>query len=92
VVAEERVDDPDEDDLAGQPAPGDVALDPALYGQSLLDVERQAVSVHTKDLTPYLTSRLARLTGGKTLEAYEAILAANATLAARIARELTAEG
>jgi len=55
-------------------------------------VGRQAVSVHTKDLTPYLTSRLARLTGGKTLEAYEAILAANATLAARIARELTAEG
>ncbi|HKI31306.1 MAG TPA: pseudouridine-5'-phosphate glycosidase [Gemmataceae bacterium] len=78
--------------LLAQPAPGDVALDPALYGQSLLDVERQAVSVHTKDLTPYLTSRLARLTGGKTLEAYEAILAANATLAARIARELTAEG
>jgi pseudouridylate synthase len=74
--------------LLAQPAPDDVALDPAVHGQNLLDVERQAVSVNTKDLTPYLTSRLARLTGGKTLQAYKAILVANATLAARIARHL----
>jgi pseudouridine-5'-phosphate glycosidase len=78
--------------LLAQPAPNDVALDPALYGQQLLEVERHAASVHSKDLTPYLTSRLARLTKGKTLEAYKAILAANATLAARIARQLTEEG
>jgi pseudouridine-5'-phosphate glycosidase len=74
--------------LIAQPAPAEVALDPSIYAEKLLEVERQAASVHTKDLTPFLTSRLARLTGGKTLGAYKAILAANATLAARIAREL----
>jgi pseudouridine-5'-phosphate glycosidase len=78
--------------LFAQPAPADVALDPAIYGEQLLEVERQAASVQSKDLTPFLTSRLARLTGGKTLEAYEAILAANATLAARIALELAKPG
>jgi pseudouridine-5'-phosphate glycosidase len=78
--------------LLAQPAPNDVALDPAFYGQQLLEVELQAARVHSKDLTPFLTSRLARLTGGKTLQAYKAILAANATLAARIARELSAAG
>jgi pseudouridylate synthase len=76
--------------LIAQPAPADVALDPELYGQSLMEIERQAASVRSKDLTPFLTSRLARLTANKTLEAYKAILAGNATLAARIARHLPA--
>jgi pseudouridine-5'-phosphate glycosidase len=76
--------------LLAQPAPSDVALDPAFYGRQLLEVERQAARVHSKDLTPFLTSRLARLTGGKTLQTYKAILAANAALAARIALQLTA--
>lgn len=78
--------------LLAQPAPADVALDPDVFAQSLLEIERQAASVNSKDLTPFLTSRLARLTGGKTLQAYKAILAANATLAGRIARHLTGEG
>jgi pseudouridine-5'-phosphate glycosidase len=77
--------------LLAQPAPASVALDPAVYGQQLLEVERQVASVHGTDLTPFLTSRLARLTGGKTLQTYKAILAANATLAARIAHELCVE-
>jgi pseudouridylate synthase len=75
--------------LLAQPAPAEVALDPEQYGQSLVEIEHQAASVRSKDLTPFLTNRLARLTGNKTLEAYKAILAANATLAARIAGQLT---
>jgi pseudouridine-5'-phosphate glycosidase len=76
--------------LLAQPAPADVALDPDIFAQSVLEIERQAASVHSRDLTPFLTSRLDRLTGGKTLHAYKAILAANAALAARIARHLSA--
>ena len=75
--------------LLAQPAPSDVALDPAYYGHQLVEIERQAASIHSRDLTPFLTSRLARLTRGKTLEAYKAILTANAILAARIAGQLT---
>jgi pseudouridine-5'-phosphate glycosidase len=74
--------------LLAQPAPAAAALDPTVYANTLLEVERQAASVRTRDLTPVLTSRLARLTRGKSLEAYKAIVAANAALAARIAREL----
>ncbi len=74
--------------LLAQPAPANLALDTDRYGQQLLEVEREAASVHSKDLTPFLTSRLARFTGGKTLQAYKAILVDNATLAARIARHL----
>jgi len=75
--------------LLAQPAPAAMALDTDLYGQNLLEVEREAAKVHCKDLTPFLTSRLARVTGGKTLQAYKAMLVANATLAARIAQHLT---
>jgi pseudouridine-5'-phosphate glycosidase len=74
--------------LLAQPAPDNVALDPELYGANLLEIEAQAAKVRSKDLTPFLTSRLARLTGNKTLQAYKAILAANAALAARIAGQL----
>jgi pseudouridine-5'-phosphate glycosidase len=74
--------------LLAQPAPAELALDTDRYGQQLLEVEREAASVRSKDLTPFLTSRLARFTGGKTLQAYKAILVGNATLAARIARHL----
>jgi pseudouridine-5'-phosphate glycosidase len=77
--------------LLAQPAPADVALDPEEYAHSLIEVERQAGrELHNKDLTPFLTTRLARLTGGKTLSAYKAILAANASLAARIGHALPA--
>jgi pseudouridine-5'-phosphate glycosidase len=78
--------------LLAQPAPREVALDPAFYGQQLLEIERQAASIHSRDLTPFLTSRLARLTRGKTLAAYKAILTVNATLGARIASQLTEGG
>jgi pseudouridine-5'-phosphate glycosidase len=77
--------------LLTQPAPAAVALDPEEYAHNLIEVERQAGrGISSKDLTPFLTSRLARLTGGKTLQAYKAILAANASLAARIGHALAA--
>jgi pseudouridylate synthase len=78
--------------LLAQPAPPDVALDPRHFSHHLLEVEREAANVASKDLTPFLTNRLARLTKGKTLQAYKAILAANAALAARIARQLSVSG
>ena len=74
--------------LLVQPAPAEAALDPELYGLNLLEIEREAANVHSKDLTPFLTSRLARLTSNKTLEAYKTILIANAILATRIARQM----
>jgi pseudouridine-5'-phosphate glycosidase len=74
--------------LIAQPAPPDMALDTDVYGSNLLEVEQEAARVRSKDLTPFLTARLARLTNNKTLEAYKAILVANATLAARIAKHL----
>ncbi|HKI38796.1 MAG TPA: pseudouridine-5'-phosphate glycosidase [Gemmataceae bacterium] len=78
--------------LLAQPAPAEAALDPELYGQSLLEIEGEAAKVRSKDLTPFLTSRLARLTGNRTLSAYKTILASNAALAARIARHLSGVG
>jgi pseudouridine-5'-phosphate glycosidase len=75
--------------LIANPAPVETALDPALFADSILEIERQAARVGSKDLTPFLTSRLARLTAGRTLEAYKAILVANAKVAAWIGRQLT---
>ena len=39
-------------------------------------------------LTPYLLARLAEITQGKTLQANQALMIANARLAARVAKEL----
>ncbi len=78
--------------LIAQPAPPAMALDTDVYGSDLLEVEREAAKVRTKDLTPFLTARLARLTGNKTLEAYKAILVANAALAWRIAVQMAGAG
>jgi pseudouridine-5'-phosphate glycosidase len=78
--------------LIAQPAPPQMALDTDVYGSNLIEVEQEAAKVRTKDLTPFLTARLARLTGNRTLEAYKAILVANATLAARIATHMAGAG
>jgi pseudouridine-5'-phosphate glycosidase len=76
--------------LLVQPAPTSVALDPNGLAEALVDVERHAARVRSKDLTPFLMSRLVRLTGGKALQLYRAILTANAALAARVAVALSA--
>jgi pseudouridine-5'-phosphate glycosidase len=76
--------------LLVQQAPTSVALDPDGLAEALVDVERHAARVRSKDLTPFLMSRLVRLTSGKALQLYRAILTANSTLAARVAVALAA--
>jgi pseudouridine-5'-phosphate glycosidase len=80
--------------VLAQPAPADVALSPDELHPSLLQVEEQAARhrVRTKDLPAFLMARLNRLTGGKALRAYQAILVANARLAAQVARALAVGG
>jgi pseudouridine-5'-phosphate glycosidase len=76
--------------VVAQPTPAEVALSPDELIPMLEAVEEQATrdGVERKDLSPFLMDRLNRLTRGKALRAYQAILAANARLAAQVAREL----
>ncbi len=78
--------------VIANPTPEDVALSPDELHEALLAVEKQAAEAQEggRDLPPFLMTRLNRLTGGKTLRAFQSILVANARLAARIARELGA--
>ena len=77
--------------VVAQPTPAEAALSPDELYSALLEVEGQAMksAVRSKDLPPFLMARLNRLTGGKALRAYQAILVANARLAAQICRDLT---
>jgi pseudouridine-5'-phosphate glycosidase len=76
--------------VVAQPTPTNVALSPDELLPALQLVENQAAKdrVERKDLSPFLMDKLNRLTHGKALRAYQAILVANARLAAQIAREL----
>jgi pseudouridylate synthase len=76
--------------IVAQPTPADVALSPDELLPALYAVETQAAKDHAerKDLSPFLMDKLNRLTHGKALRAFQAILAANARLGAQIAREL----
>jgi pseudouridine-5'-phosphate glycosidase len=77
-----------------QPTPADVAMSPDELLPALQSVEEQAAidRVEGRDLSPFLMDRLNRLTKGKALRAYQAILVANARLAAQVARELARGG
>jgi pseudouridylate synthase len=70
-----------------QPTPVDVALSPDELLPALQLVEKLAAEnrVGGKDLSPFLMEKLNRLTNGKALRAYQAILVANARLAAQVA-------
>jgi pseudouridine-5'-phosphate glycosidase len=72
-----------------QPTPDEVALTPdeLLPALELVEDQLSKDCIPTKDLSPFLMDRLNRLTKGKALRAYQAIMVANARLAARIARE-----
>jgi pseudouridine-5'-phosphate glycosidase len=78
--------------VVARPTPEEVALSPDELLPALQLVEEQAAKdrVERRDLSPFLMDRLNRLTKGKALRAYQAILVANARLAAQIARELGA--
>ena len=73
--------------LVVQPPPADLALDPTEVDEWLAAALRDAVErgVRGGALTPYLLSRLARASGGRTLDVNVALIVANARTAAEIA-------
>jgi pseudouridine-5'-phosphate glycosidase len=74
--------------VLAQPVETALALEPEEFACALATSEQEAVaaSVRGKDLTPFLLRRLAEITGGKSLRANQALVIANARLAAQIAR------
>ena len=73
--------------VIAQPLPEGDALDPGEFAVALEQAERLAAEADVRGpaLTPFLLTRLAELTGGRTLKANRALIVANARLAARIA-------
>jgi pseudouridine-5'-phosphate glycosidase len=73
--------------VLAQPLPAETALQPDDFHKALVRAERQARAedIRGPALTPFLLARLAELTGGRTLRANQALIVANARLAARIA-------
>ena len=78
--------------LVANPVPEAHEIPAAELGPAIAQAlgEAQAAGVRGKAVTPWVLSRLAALTDGRTLDANEALVVANAGLAARIARELSA--
>jgi pseudouridine-5'-phosphate glycosidase len=66
------------------------ALDTDEWDDALHKAEQEAARqcVRGKEVTPFLLARLAEITGGRTLRANQALILANARLAARIATAL----
>jgi pseudouridine-5'-phosphate glycosidase len=79
--------------VLAQPVSADAALDPDDFRQGMLELERQASArdVRGKSSPRQAAERLARLTKGKTVRAYRAILVANARVGAQVAGRLAAE-
>lgn len=73
--------------VLAQPVERHYALEPEDFMVALSSAEQQAVGggVRGKELTPFLLGRLADLTEGQTLKANQALVLANARLAAQIA-------
>ena len=76
--------------VLAQPLPRETALEPEVFHKALVRAETQARATNVRGpaLTPFLLSRLAELTEGKTLRANQALIVANARLAARVATAL----
>ncbi|MBM4067842.1 MAG: pseudouridine-5'-phosphate glycosidase [Planctomycetes bacterium] len=76
--------------VLAQPVGDQVALEPDEFTVALTSAELQAVGVGVrgKELTPFLLGRLAEITQGQTLRANQALVVANARLAAQVARAL----
>jgi pseudouridylate synthase len=79
--------------VVAQPPP-EPALEPHEFGLALAQAEAEAAAagVRGKAVTPFLLARLAALTGGKTLRLNQALIVANARLAARVARAFAVRG
>lgn len=71
--------------------PLQAALDPVLFEAALRHAEAQAreQDVRGPALTPFLLARLAEVTNGQTLRANQALILANATLAAQVSGALS---
>jgi pseudouridine-5'-phosphate glycosidase len=73
--------------VIAQPVASEIALDDGEFQQALARVEAAAKQdgIRGKELTPFLLKNLATATGNRSLQANQALLIANAHLAARIA-------
>ncbi len=80
--------------LVANPIPEDQALPDAQVRDAVTRAVAQAraAGVRGGELTPYLLAALAELTGGAAIRANCALLGANATLAAQIARAVASVG
>jgi pseudouridine-5'-phosphate glycosidase len=78
--------------VLAQPLPPDAALEPEDFHKALVRAEAQARAENVRGpaVTPFLLARLAELTEGRTLRANQALIVANARLAARVAAALAA--
>jgi pseudouridine-5'-phosphate glycosidase len=80
--------------VLAQPLPAEAALDPEEFRSALGRAEEQAraAGVRGPALTPFLLARLAEITSGRTLRANQALVVANARLAACVAAALARGG
>ena len=78
--------------VLAQPLAAEAALEAGEMQAALDEAERRAAAagVRGPQLTPFLLARLAEVTQGKTLRANQALVVANARLAARVAGALAA--
>jgi pseudouridine-5'-phosphate glycosidase len=78
--------------VLAQPPPPEAAMQADDFHKALVRAESEARSkgVRGPALTPFLLARLAELTDGRTLRANQALIVANARLAARVAVALAA--
>ena len=78
--------------ILAQPCPADVAVaaDEFELWLATAEAEARAAGVSGANITPFLLTRLAELSGGRTLVANRALVVANARLAAEVAIALTA--
>jgi pseudouridine-5'-phosphate glycosidase len=78
--------------VLAQPPPAETAVAPDAFADALARAEGEATEARVCGgaLTPFLLHRLALATGGRTLQANQALVLANARLAARVAAALAA--
>src|SRR5262249_34009281 len=76
--------------ILAQPVVADVAPEETEFARALKQAAQRAAdaSVRGKELAPFLLRSVAEITEGKTLRANQALVTANARLAARVARLL----
>lgn len=76
--------------VLAQPVAPAFALEAGAFDEALTQAERLAAQagVHGPALTPFLLARLAEITDGKTLRTNQALVVANARLAAQVAKQV----